>query len=208
MGSRLLERGRFDRLWSRLGPVGGGGEAFDELVARYGEPHRVYHTAEHIRDCLHQLDDASLEPTDAVEAAIWYHDAVYDSHREDNEARSADLAERHLAPAGVPGTLTKEIRRLILTTRHDEDPTDPSAELVCDVDLSILGRPPEQFEEFERRIRAEYAWVSEAHYRQVRSEILSGFLARANLYHTMHFRNRYEQSARRNLRKAIATLNR
>lgn len=206
MESRLLERERFNRLWARLGAAGGGAEAFSQLVTAYAEPHRVYHTAEHIADCLNQLDQAPLEPPVAVEAAIWLHDAVYESHRDDNEAQSAALAERILGASGVSEAVTHEVRRLVLLTRHVDPPSDPSGGLICDVDLSILGRPPSQFEEFERRIRAEYAWVPETQYRQARSRILSGFLARPILYQTPHFRNRYEAPARRNLRNAIAKL--
>ena len=74
------------------------------------------------------------------------------------------------------------------------------------MDLSILGRDPEQFAEFERSIRTEYAWVPESTYRAVRADILGAFLARSPLYLTEHFRRKYEAAARRNLEAAIARL--
>lgn len=206
MASRLLDRERFYRLWPRLGAADGGAEAFERLVTAYAEPHRVYHTAEHISDCLDQLDEAAIEPPVAVEAAIWFHDAVYDSHRDDNEARSAALAERILSEARGSAAVTHEVCRLVLLTRHADTPSDPAGGLICDVDLSILGRPPTQFEEFERRIGAEYAWVPDAQYREGRSRILSRLLSRPILYQTRHFRDRYEEGARRNLRNALAVL--
>jgi predicted metal-dependent HD superfamily phosphohydrolase len=95
-----------------------------------------------------------------------------------------------------------------MLTQHLETPSDPAGRLICDVDLSILGRPPAQFEEFERRIRAEYAWVPDLQYREGRSRILSRFLERPNLYQTPHFRDRYEESARQNLRNALVRLGR
>jgi predicted metal-dependent HD superfamily phosphohydrolase len=207
MGRRALERARFLRLWSRLGATGRGDPAFDRLEAGYGEPHRVYHTAEHIRDCLERLDESTDEPTDPpLEAALWFHDAVYDPHRDDNEAASAALAEQLLTQAAVPATMLTDIQRLILLTRHLDTTSDAAGRLMCDVDLSILGRSPAEFEEFERRIRAEYAWVPENHYRKGRSRILAGFLARPALYQTPYFRNRYEESARLNLQGLLARL--
>jgi predicted metal-dependent HD superfamily phosphohydrolase len=204
---RGLERARFLRLWSRLGATGGGDAAFDRLEAGYAEPHRAYHTAEHIRDCLDRLAESTDEPAGpSVEAALWFHDLVYDPRRDDNEAASAALAGLLMAQARVPATPLTDVQRLILLTRHFDIPSDPSGRLTCDVDLSILGRPPAEFEEFERRIRAEYAWVPEGRYRKERSRVLAGFLARLHLYHTPYFRNRYEDSARLNLQGLIARL--
>jgi predicted metal-dependent HD superfamily phosphohydrolase len=207
MGGRPLERARFARLWSRLDATGGEASAFDRLEAAYGEPHRAYHTAEHIRDCLDRLDESTNGPIDPpLEAAIWFHDAVYDPRRDDNEAASTTLAGQLLADARIPAGSAIEVRRLILLTRHLDIPSDPAGRLICDVDLSILGRDPAEFQEFERSIRAEYAWVPEPQYREGRARILAGFLARPELYQTPYFRNRYEESARRNLQALIARL--
>ncbi len=81
-------------------------------------------------------------------------------------------------------------------------PDDPVGCLVCDVDLSILGRPPEEFAEYERRIRAEYGQVPEPLYRTGRAALLARLLARRPLYRSEHFRDRYEATARRNLTRA------
>jgi predicted metal-dependent HD superfamily phosphohydrolase len=207
MDGQGLERARFARLWSLLGATGGEAFAFHRLEAAYAEPHRAYHNAEHIRDCLDRLDESTEEPINpALEAAIWCHDAVYDPQRDDNEAASATLAEQLLAEARIPNASAIEVRRLILLTRHRDIPGDPAGRLICDVDLSILGRHPAEFEEFERRIRAEYAWVPEPQYRAGRARVLAGFLARPQLYQTPYFRNRYEDSARRNLQASISRL--
>lgn len=207
MDGRALERARFARLWSLLGATDDEAFAFHRLEAAYAEPHRAYHNAEHIRDCLDRLDESTKEPINsALEAALWFHDAVYDPRRDDNEAASATLAEQLLAEAGIPDASAIEVRRLILLTRHLEIPSDPAGRLISDVDLSILGRDPAEFEEFERRIRAEYAWVPEPQYREGRSRILAGFLARPQLYQTPYFRNRYEESALRNLQALIDRL--
>jgi predicted metal-dependent HD superfamily phosphohydrolase len=207
MVRRALDRERWLRLWSRLDAGIGGDTAFDRLSAAYAESHRVYHTAEHIRNCLDHLDEVPpVSGAASLEAAIWLHDAVYDPHREDNEAASAALAAGLLDDAGVAQGSVSEVQRLILLTRHLEIPTDPAGRLLCDIDLAILGVSPAEFEEFERSIRAEYAWVPDGLYREARSRILARFLTRPTLYQTGHFQARYEESARQNLRYALAKL--
>jgi predicted metal-dependent HD superfamily phosphohydrolase len=198
--------GRFSTLLRRLGATSPVDQLFDEVAAAWAEPHRAYHGTSHLLDCLEQLDAAPGEGADRrlVEAALWFHDAVYDPRATGNEARSAAWASRGLGAVGVPAPVGAEVARLVLLTRHTAPATDPAGKLTCDVDLSILGREPEEFAEFERRIRTEYAWVAEATYRSVRADILAGFLRRSPLFLTSHFRRKYESAARRNLEAAIA----
>ena len=203
-----LDRSRWTGLWNRLGAQGDGLSIFSALAAAYAEPARAYHTAEHIRDCLVQFDlsrHAAQRP-DEVEAAIWFHDAVYLPGASDNEDRSAGLAQTTLADAGAPLEVAHRIAQLVLATKHLTIPGEPDAALLCDIDLSILGRTPEVFDEFERRIRWEYAWVPEPVYRGARAEILAGFLRRRSIFQTDFFRQRYETRARANLHQVIEKL--
>jgi predicted metal-dependent HD superfamily phosphohydrolase len=200
-----LDLGRWTALWSGLGAEGDGLSVFTRLAAAYAEPARVYHTTVHIHDCLAQFDlsrKAARRPEE-VEAALWFHDAVYEPARSDNEDRSADLARTALADSGVPCDVADHIAGMVLATRHASIPNDPDVALVCDIDLSILGRTPEVFDRFERQIRREYGWVPEFAYRSARLEILRGFLKRSFIYQTEYFRNRYEVAARANLARAV-----
>lgn len=195
-------------LWSRLGAQGTGHSIFAHIARAYAEPNRAYHTAEHIRDCLAQLDltrDLAKRP-DEVEAAVWFHDAVYVPGASDNEDRSAHLARTALLACAVPLEVSGRVGILILATRHLTVPREPDAQLLCDIDLSILGREPTVFEEYERRIRLEYSQVPEAIYRSARSAVLTGFLRRRFIYQTDYFRGRYEAPARTNLERALERL--
>lgn len=178
------------------------------MEAAYAEPARAYHTADHIRDCLAQFDlcrQIATRPNE-VEAAIWFHDAVYQPGASDNEDRSASLARTSLADAGASLEVADRIAELVLATQHLSIPEEPDAALLCDVDLSILGRAPDVFNEFERRIRQEYAWVPEAQYRSGRSRILQGFLERRCIFQTDFFRERYEAPARANVARIVKEL--
>ena len=204
----ILDQQRWIELWSRLGARGSGAEAFAHLATAYAEPGRAYHTAEHIRDCLAEFDltrDLAMHP-DEVEAGLWFHDAVYRPGAPANEEQSAELARATLSKNGVLPETVGRIASLVLATRHADPLRSPDEQLICDIDLSILGQEPHRFEEFERRIRREYAWVPEPVYRHGRSAVLSEFLRRPAIYGTDQFHRRYEQRARLNLQQLIAKL--
>ena len=203
-----LDQQRWLELWSRLGAQASGASIFAQLAAAYAEPGRAYHTAEHIRDCLAELDltrNLAQHP-DEVEAALWFHDAVYLPGASDNEDQSAELARTALSMSEVPQEVAHRTAALVLATRHAGVPSAPDEQLICDIDLSILGREPGIFDSFERGIRREYAWVPEPVYRRERSAVLSGFLRRRSIYQTDQFRHRYEVLARANLKRLLDQL--
>jgi predicted metal-dependent HD superfamily phosphohydrolase len=206
--SGSLDQQRWLDLWSRLGAQGSDASAFARLTAAYAESGRAYHTAEHIRDCLAELDltRSLAQHPDEVEAALWFHDAVYLPGASDNEEQSAELARSALSDSAVSGEVSSRIAALVLATRHVSRPATPDEQLICDIDLSVLGRQPGEFDEFERRIRREYAQLPEPIYRRERAAVLSGFLRRRSIYLTKQFQLRYEVSARANLERLIARL--
>jgi predicted metal-dependent HD superfamily phosphohydrolase len=201
-------RDRFRSLTRRLGARTDSGALADELLTAWAAPGRVYHDVRHLEDCLAQLDELSLPALtrDRVEAAIWFHDAVYDSLAADNEDRSARWAMESLPALGLDPELAADVARLVRLTRDHAPGAEEAGRLLCDIDLSILGRPSAEFDTYEQRVRAEYAWVPEAAYRVGRRRVLSAFLQRDPLFQTEPFRQRFESSARANLQRALAAL--
>jgi predicted metal-dependent HD superfamily phosphohydrolase len=181
---------------------------FERLFGAYTAPTRHYHNASHISDCLQLADKFRDHFTDrrAVATALFFHDAVYDPARSDNEARSADLADQDLRAMNEPEEVIARVHHLILDTRHTAPPTTPDGQYLADIDLSILGRDTETFDAYDRAIRLEYAHVPDEAYRTGRAAVLRSFLARETIYHTPQFRDQYEQMARTNLARAIANL--
>ncbi len=178
------------------------------LVARYNEPHRHYHTLDHLDACLRHLSDLrglAAHP-DEVALALWFHDAIYDIGATDNERRSADWAVESQRSAGVASVVAQRIFALIMVTRHEVVPCTTDEQVMLDVDLAILGASTAVFDGYESQVRAEYQAVPEPLFRVNRSRILQGFLARARIYHTDQFHRRFEASARRNLARSIAAL--
>ena len=201
-------KNRWLKFWAAAGAAGDPEPEWRSLSARYAEPHRAYHTLDHVAHCLDEFEEVRGLAADAVavEMSLWYHDAVYDPRAKDNEARSADLARAAAAAMGLPRERGERVAGLILVSTHVSLAGDPDAQLFADIDLSILGRPSAVFAEYERRVRVEYAWVPEPAFRAARSAILQSFLKRPSLYATPHFQRKYEAMARLNLSVSLNQL--
>jgi len=174
---------------------------WEQLVARYSEPQRAYHTLRHLKECFgwfEQVRRIARQPGE-IAFALFYHDAIYDTHAPGNEEQSADLAEDILTEYVRGDSEPARVRALILATKHDAQPMDQDAKLLVDIDLSILGSPSARFEEYERRIRSEYKWVAAEAFRNGRRRVLSQFLNRPSIYSCDYFRERLESTARSNL---------
>jgi predicted metal-dependent HD superfamily phosphohydrolase len=201
-------RRKWDDLWTRLGVRVERVPAFDTLLTAYQDPSRSYHNLGHIVQCLRELDQlrAHCDSPESVELAIWYHDVVYDPTRHDNEERSADLAADGMKGAGLPDERILCVVELIHATKHTHPPITRDAQILADIDLSILGREPEAFDAYERGVRQEYAHVDDRAFREGRAAILRRFLARPSLFSTPPMRDHYESSARQNLQRSLARL--
>jgi predicted metal-dependent HD superfamily phosphohydrolase len=193
---------RFTRCWRALGARTD--DAAVVLAARWNEPHRHYHTGEHLEECLAWLDTAIPARREELELAIFFHDAVYDPSRADNEAASAALMATLAREAGLREDVIARVSALILSTaQHGHEHGD--AALLSDIDLAILGASPARYARFERDVRREYAQYDDASYGAGRARVLSGFLERLSIYRTPSFA-RLEAQARDNLAAALSAL--
>ncbi|WP_067848311.1 metal-dependent phosphohydrolase [Nocardia lijiangensis] len=180
-----------------------------DLVHRYSEPHRRYHTVEHLAAMLRVIDELIDQADDAaaVRYAAFFHDAVYAVDRADNEERSAELAEAALEKLGAPTELVREVGRLVrLTKTHDPAREDRNGGVLCDADLAVLAADEPGYAAYAAAVRAEYIHVPDELYRAGRTAVLEGLARQPRLFHTEIARERYESAARANLQRELATL--
>ncbi|PBB21463.1 hypothetical protein [Mesorhizobium sp. WSM4313] len=184
-----------------------------ELCALYQAGDRHYHNLAHIEAMLALAEEYRdlLDDPGAIEAAIWFHDAIYDSRAKDNEAKSADLAEKKLAGRVDPHRLARIAAMINATATHQLPPLRDEgalndAALLLDMDLAILGAGPAVFDAYEKAVRLEYGWVEEPMWHAGRSAVLKSFLARPHIFHTTEFRDRFEAQARENLSHSLQAL--
>ncbi len=204
----MSESRRWLLFWGNLGAVGSPEEVYGMLSDLYSERHRAYHTMRHLTHCLDELEEARhlTEHPSEVEMALWFHDAIYDPKAEDNEERSAELSRRIAKEARLSEAFGKRVYDLVLATQHHRPPEGTDAQLLVDIDLSILGRPRDEFDEYETNIRKEYRFVPLRQYRSARTAILRRFLSRPAIYSTDFFQQKYEIRARANLERSLGNL--
>lgn len=194
--------GELRQRWAVLGVDSAIGE---ELLGRYAEAHRRYHGIAHLQAVLDGVDELAgyAADADAVRLAAWFHDAVYDPRRDDNERASADLARARLD--GRPNV--DEVARLVLlTATHAPLSGDGNGAVLCDADLAILAAAPDRYAAYAADVRAEYAHVPDEAFRAGRARVLTDLLDHRTLFHTPPGRDRYEPAARRNLRTELSLL--
>lgn len=198
--------------WLELFPAGKGpaaGVAADDLIARWSEPQRHYHTAAHLERMLTIVDASAdqADDPDAVRLACWFHDAVYDPTRMDNEIRSAELAASVLAGLDQDRARVAEVVRLIyLTSAHAVDDGDRNGALLCDADLAILGTAPAEYATYARAVRKEYRHVADDAFAAGRIAVLGKLLDLSEIYHLPAHRAAWEQPARANMTGEIRAL--
>jgi predicted metal-dependent HD superfamily phosphohydrolase len=204
----MPDLGQWRDMWRAFGVTEADESLFRDLTARYSEPHRKYHTMQHLRECfekLQELRSLARQPHE-IELALWFHDAIYDVKRHDNEEKSARWAQSTIVAAGLPAPVGGRVYKLVMATRHNAVPEAMDEQILVDVDLSILGANSDRFDEYERQVREEYSWVPGPLFRRERRKVLEEFLKRRTIFQSKAFIAAYEAQARANLRRSIEKL--
>ena len=213
-------RPRLMRAWDSLLP--GHTALGEDLLERYEQPHRKYHTSVHLSEMLTALKTLYKRHHTATPRAVllaaWFHDAVYEANPGDDEAASADLARTALTPLASTGFLTNRevtaIAHLIeLTASHQladgiEEYTSGAltradAAFFLDADLAILAADNPRYTRYVAGVRAEYAHYAPDAFTRGRAAILQGFLNRTAIYASDTAHLLWDAPARLNLRTEL-----
>lgn len=204
---------RWADLWADPGLAYQAGE---DLVDRWREPHRVYHSTLHLATALDALDsiapDSGLSERALWRArlALWFHDAVHDGVAQQDEERSAALVADLLGPlagSGVSDEDVDEVARLVMVTAdHDPAQDDVVGGLVSDADLAVLGASPAGYARYAHQVRAEYCDVPDQLFRAGRSQVLRTLLDGGPLFRTNPGAARWQAAAEANLRDELTAL--
>ena len=120
-----------------------------------------------------------LVDRDAVELALWFHDAVYDTGASTNELRSAELFLT--VSAGASFLFRHRVCDHILATRHSTTVRDPDRRFLVDIDLSGFGAPWEEFMRNGDLLREESSGQTDVKYHYGQVAFLSRLQQRRSL---------------------------
>lgn len=183
-------------------------KCWQQLHKSYNSKSRYYHNWQHIEALLQEVEAAKhlLLDYHTVVFAVFYHDAVYNVLKKNNEMKSAELAILHLSKMGVPLILQQQCSELILATQHHVLSSNNDCNYFTDADLSILGRPSTVYQRYAAAIRKEYIFYPDILYNKGRQKVLHHFLQMARIFKTDFFAERYEVQARENMKQELARL--
>lgn len=176
-----------------------------DLAACHTEPHRHYHTMEHITAVLDHLQDLHAA-TPTAKLAAFFHDAIYEPTRFDNEEQSAQLAHEVLNAVARPEA--DDVAAIVRATAGHQLPAAAPRETAAflDADLAILAASPATYDTYCANIRAEYQHLNDDDFRAGRKAVLTSFVDRPHLYFTSAGQAKFEARARANLDREIASL--
>lgn len=188
------------------------GKVFDsywkEIVEAYSAPTRQYHTFEHLTYVYRQLEQCPQKAAnrEAIQFALFYHDLVYEIPNTENEERSAEIAAQRMKGLGIAQESIDLCVSHILATKTHKKSGNPDTDLFCDADIAVLGEPPEIYTAYCKKVHAEFKDTPPADFARGRIRELEKLLDMEPMYKTLHFRQKYEVSARRNLMEEIGDL--
>jgi glyceraldehyde-3-phosphate dehydrogenase (NADP+) len=178
---------------------------FKKLWELYQTKERTYHNLFHIHRMLDDLakygsKQWSAHTIQLIEMAIWFHDAIYDTTRNDNEEKSAELAMILLGKDLTESQLN-HISQLILVTKHDETPKNAAEALIADLDLMTLAEIPAQYSIYKDAVYAEYSRIPKAEFLQGRLAFLRKMLAKT-IFHSAKFEH-LDKIAKENMEREL-----
>ncbi|MBO9733114.1 MAG: hypothetical protein J7623_31020 [Chitinophaga sp.] len=182
---------------------------YEYLTMMYSGEQRTYHNLSHITQMILLWEEfvAHLQDPEVVLWAIFFHDLVYNPLMKNNEADSAEAAERYLQKIGYPENKITLVSEFIVATKtHINTLNNKDLDYFLDFDLQILGTALEAYKTYSRQIRQEYSIYPDLLYKPGRKKLLKHFLEAPAIYHTPVFRELYEAQARENIQTEINTL--
>jgi len=180
-------------------------ELWNEIERAYSHKKRHYHTLTHLEKLLTQLLLVKSEITDwnTILFTLYYHDVVYKASNSDNEEQSAILAGKRMTQLAIPEEQIRECKDQIRATKSHLHNTSSNTNYFTDADLSILGQDWDAYTNYFKGVRKEYSIYPDFLYNPGRKKVLNHFLSMDRIFKTDYFYNKFEETAKRNLRREL-----
>ncbi|MCX7798287.1 MAG: HD domain-containing protein [Melioribacter sp.] len=137
----------------------------------------VYHDVEHtinVAEAAELIGKESRLKDDELEIVViasWFHDIGYIDKVDGHEELSAKYAEEFLLKEGYPIEKIEQVKNCIKATKVPQKPNNLLEEVICDADLSHLGKITfkdrndlfrEEFESYFGRQLTEAEWLKKS----------------------------------------------
>jgi len=179
---------------------------WNEVKDLHSQPTRHYHNLDHLKLMVFEFQILKTKPTnyDTILFSLFYHDAIYDSTKKENEEQSYRLLEQRLQPTTFK--YIQNCKAIIEATKTHESNKTYEIALFLDIDLAILGQKSSLYEKYRSNIRAEYSILNDIEYQNGRLSVLNRMIQSKSIYKTEFFIEKYEKRARLNILNEINLL--
>ena len=151
------------------------------LSKMWYDPHRFYHNINHLLSIIKAIEknvwfkELQVKEKHILLIAAFFHDAIYEVKRKDNEDQSIKLFKLCLKP-NTPKELVDSVIRLIETTKHRKRPIDKLERIFWDADNAGFIGSYYNFEKIDNLLKKEYSFLSKEQWTKGRIEFLESNL--------------------------------
>jgi len=165
----------------------------------------VYHNLDHTKEVVETTEEigksSGLSPNEIemLLLAAWFHDTGISEGYNNHEEKSAQIAKEFLLSNNYPLEKTDKVSNLILVTKMPQNPKNLSEEVICDADISHIGR--KGFNTRSQLLRAEWETlqnkkISDLEWLKSNIEFVGG-----TKFHTKYAKENFEEQRSKNLAK-------
>jgi len=181
---------------------------WNQIFDQHQDASRAYHNLSHLYS-IHAV--ASLYPdfpedNDLFYWILFFHDLIYNAHKQNNEVESAKMAAAFLSPYLSSEQIDYIVSVIHSTAKHQPLDDQLTTRIFLDSDLAILAAPLKVYQRYAKAIRKEYRIFPDLLYKPGRRKVLRHFLERPRIYFTEWFFMHGEEQARKNLEWEVKQL--
>jgi len=147
-----------------------------DLEKRWREPHRYYHNIDHLililKDIEKDIDfkHLSIYEKHAILLAAFFHDAVYDPKKDDNEEKSVKIFR--FAFKNTDPKMTSTVSDLIMVTKYRKRPITKLKRILWDADNAGFKKGYSWLFKTEKLIQKEYSYLPKEKFREGKIKFL------------------------------------
>jgi predicted metal-dependent HD superfamily phosphohydrolase len=165
----------------------------------------VYHNLDHTKEVVATAEEIgknsglSSDDMEMLLIAAWFHDSGITETYNNHEEKSAQIAREFLAMNKYPDEKINTISNLIIVTKIPQNPKNPLEEIICDADISHIGR--KGFNTRSQLLRAEWETlqnkkITDFEWLKSNIEFVAG-----NKFRTRYAKQNFEKQRLKNLDK-------
>jgi len=156
-------------------------KALEYVLPFYNEPHRFYHTYQHLNQVLNTLGNGSYlaeNVSDELFYAALFHDIVYVVGADDNEESSYDMFVDYAHDNDLDNVDVDKVRDMILATKDHWAPKffDLDTQALLAADVAIFAHRLDVVLEYENQIFKEHQQYDINEYRKGRLQFLNSII--------------------------------